>query len=371
MVPVRRWHAVLIAAATLVNGGRMPDFFPVERELTIGEIVALTHAAPPAGTPLDRRIGNIAPLDTARASDISFLDNKKYLGQLAATRAGACLLKPHFADAAPDALAVLVTADPYRAFVAVARALFPAALRPTLLFGANGRAGSADVHASARIEAGATIDPLAVIGPGAEIGAGTLIAAGAVIGPRVAIGRDCAIGAGATVLCALIGDRVIIHPGVRIGQDGFGYLPSPQGHQKIPQTRRVIIQDDVEIGANTTIDRGSTRDTVIGEGTKIDNLVQIAHNVRIGRHCLIAGQVGISGSARVGDFVMLGGKVGIADHVTVGAGASLGAQSGVMADVPAGARWIGSPAQPVRDFMKGVAVLRRLARTGKREGEAE
>jgi UDP-3-O-[3-hydroxymyristoyl] glucosamine N-acyltransferase len=371
MVPVRRRHAVLIAAATLVNGGRMPDLFPVERELTIGEIVALTRAKPRAGTPLDRRIGNIAPLDTARASDISFLDNKKYLGQLAATRAGACLLKPHFADAAPDALAVLVTAEPYRAFVAVARALFPAALRPSSLFGTNGRAASANVHASARIEAGVTIDPLAVIGPGAEIGAGTLIAAGAVIGPRVAIGRDCAIGAGATVLCALIGDRVIIHPGVRIGQDGFGYLPSPRGHQKIPQNRRVIIQDDVEIGANSTIDRGSTRDTIVGEGTKIDNLVQIAHNVSIGRHCLIAGQVGISGSARVGDFVMLGGKVGIADHVTVGAGASLGAQSGVMADVPAGARWIGSPAQPVRDFMKGVAVLRRLARTGKREGEAE
>jgi UDP-3-O-[3-hydroxymyristoyl] glucosamine N-acyltransferase len=371
MVPVRRRHSVLIAAATLVNGGRMPDFFPVERELTIGEVVALTHAKPRAGTPLDRRIGNIAPLDTARASDIGFLDNKKYLGQLAVTRAGACLLKPHFEDAAPDALAVLVTAEPYCAFVAVARALFPEALRPSSLFGTSGRAASAQVHATARIEAGVTIDPLAVIGPGAEIGAGTLIAAGAVIGPGVAVGRDCAIGAGATVLCALIGDRVIVHPGARIGQDGFGYLPSPKGHQKIPQTRRVIIQDEVEIGANSTIDRGSTRDTVIGEGTKIDNLVQIGHNVSIGRHCLIAGQTGISGSAQLGDFVMLGGKVGIADHVTIGTGASLGAQSGVMADVPAGARYIGSPAQPVRDFMKGVAVLRRLARGGKREGEAE
>jgi len=172
------------------------------------------------------------------------------------------------------------------------------------------------------------------------------------------------------VLHALIGDRVIIHPGARIGQDGFGYLPSPKGHQKIPQARRVIIQDDVEIGANTTIDRGSTRDTLIGEGTKIDNLVQIAHNVSIGRHCLIASQTGISGSSQVGDFVMMGGQVGIADHVTVGAGAMLGAQSGYMSNVPAGARWIGSPAQPVRDFMKGVAVLRRLVRNaGKPEGE--
>ncbi len=349
----------------------MPEFFPTNRELTIGEIVALTRAQPRAGAPLERRMSNIAPLDTARASDISFLDNAKYLGELNVTRAGACLLAPRFESAAPDRLAVLVTAEPYRAFVAVARALFPTALRPSSLFGAGGHAAGSHVHASARVEAGVTIDPLAVIGPGAEIGAGTLIAAGAVIGPHVAIGRDCAIGAGASVLHALVGDRVIIHPGARIGQDGFGYLPSPKGHPKIPQTRRVIIQNDVEIGANTTIDRGSTRDTIIGEGTKIDNLVQIAHNVSIGRHCLIAGQVGISGSARLGDFVMLGGKVGIADHVTIGTGASLGAQSGVMADVPAGARYIGSPAQPVRDFMKGVAVLRRLARGGKREGEAE
>ncbi len=346
----------------------MPDFIATNRELTIGEIAALTRAKPRPGAPLDRRIGNIAPLDTAAASDISFLDNAKYLGALATTRAGACLLAPRFAAAAPHALAVLVTGEPYRDFVAVARALFPAAMRPSSLFGASGRAAGAQVHSSARLEAGVTIDPLAVIGPGAEIGAGTLIAAGAVVGPHVSIGRNCAIGAGATIVHALIGDRVMIHPGARIGQDGFGYFPSPQGHQKIPQTRRVIIQDDVEIGANTTIDRGSTRDTIIGEGTKIDNLVQIAHNVTIGRHCLIAGQTGISGSSTVGDFVMMGGQVGVADHVAIGTGAQLGAQSGHMSDVPAGARWIGSPAQPVRDFMKGVAILRRLVRGGDKPG---
>jgi len=173
---------------------------------------------------------------------------------------------------------------------------------------------------------------------------------------------------------ALIGDRVIIHPGVRIGQDGFGFLPSPQGHQKIPQNRRVIIQDDVEIGANTTIDRGSTRDTIIGEGTKIDNLVQVAHNVSIGRHCLIAAQTGISGSAEIGDFVMMGGQVGLADHVTIGSGAMLAAQSGFMSDVPAGGRYMGSPAQPLREYMKGVAVLRRIARGDKGpnpDGDAE
>ena len=348
----------------------MAECIPTNGELTIGQIAALTRAEPRPGTPLDRRISDIAPLDTAGAADLSFLDNAKYLGALAATRAGCCLLAPRFAAAAPETLAVLVTAAPYRDFILVARALFPGALRPTSLFSTSGRAASAQVHPSARIEAGVTIDPLAVIGPDAEIGGGTLIGAGAVIGPAVCIGRECAVGAGATIVHALIGDRVIIHPGARIGQDGFGFLPSPLGHQKIPQTRRVIIQDDVEIGANTTIDRGSTRDTVIGEGTKIDNLVQIAHNVSIGRHCLIAGQAGISGSSTVGDFVMMGGQVGLADHVSVGSGAQLGAQSGHMFDVPAGARWVGSPAQPVREFMKGVAVLRRLARGAeKSEGE--
>jgi UDP-3-O-[3-hydroxymyristoyl] glucosamine N-acyltransferase len=350
----------------------MPDFFSTNRELTIGEIVTLTGAKPRADVPLDRRIGNIAPLDAAGASAITFIDNAKYLDALAITRAGACLVAPRFEGKAPDRLAVLVTPEPYRAFVVVARALFPSALRPSSLFDAGARSAGAHVHPLARIEAGVTIDPLAVVGPAAEIGSGTLIAAGAVIGPGVAIGRDCAIGTGASVVYALVGDRVIIHPGARIGQDGFGFFPSPQGHQKIPQTRRVIIQDDVEIGANCTIDRGSTRDTVIGEGTKIDNLVQIAHNVRIGRHCLIAGQSGISGSSEVEDFVMIGGQVGLADHVTVGTGAMLGAKAGLMTDVPAGGRWVGSPAQPIRDFMRGVAVLRRLTRKyGKLEGEEE
>ncbi len=349
----------------------MPDFFAIDRELTIAEIVALTKAQPRGEAMLDRRIRNVAPLDTARASDITFLDNAKYLDALMTTHAGVCLLAPRFEARAPAGLPVLISPEPYRAFVAVARALFPAALRPSSLFGVTGKSAGAHVHPTARVEAGVVIDPLAVVGPHAEIGAGTLIASGAVIGPGVTIGRNCVIGAGASVLCALIGDRVIIHPGVRIGQDGFGYLPSPRGHQKIPQARRVIIQDDVEIGANCTIDRGSTRDTVVGEGTKIDNLVQIAHNVSIGRHCLIAGQVGISGSSQVGDFVMMGGQVGLADHVTIGTGAMLGAQSGYMHDVPAGSRWLGSPAQPARDFFKGVAALRRLARGGDSEGEKE
>jgi len=350
----------------------MPDFVRPNCELTTGEIAALTRAKLRDGDPADRRICNIAPLDTAAASDISFLESSKYLGALADTGAGALLVTPRFAASAPPGLAVLETPHPYAAFVAVARKLFPHALRPTSLFGTSGRAAAAHVHATARLEAGVTVDPLAMIGPRAEIGGGTVIGPGAVIGPDVRIGRECAIAAGATIIHALLGDRVIIHPGARIGQDGFGYLPNPQGHQKIPQTRRVIIQDDVEIGANTTIDRGGTRDTMIGEGTKIDNLVQIGHNCSIGRHCLIVSQVGISGSVTVGDFVMLGGQAGVADHITIGAGAMIGARAGVMSNVPPGARWVGYPAVPSIEWKRSVATMRRLVREGRKvEGTNE
>jgi UDP-3-O-[3-hydroxymyristoyl] glucosamine N-acyltransferase len=353
--------------------GAMPETLQSNRVLTIEQIAALTRAKPRAGDPLDRRIGNIAPLDTAVASDISFIDNAKYLDAFAATRAGACFVGPRFEAKAPQGgPVVLVTPHPYPAFVAVARALFPDALRPASLFGVTGRSKDARVHPSAHIEAGVTIDPFAVIGPDAEIGAGTVIAAGAVIGPGVCIGRDCAVGANATVVHALIGDRVIIHAGARVGLDGFGYLPGPRGHQKIPQTRRVIIQDDVEIGANSTIDRGSTRDTVIGEGTKIDNLVQIGHNTSIGRHCVLVSQTGISGSVKVGDYVMMGGQVGVADHVTIGDGAMLGGRAGVTSSVPAGARYAGWPAEPSRKWLRGIGLLRRMVRNaGTAEGGDE
>ncbi|MGL4444440.1 MAG: UDP-3-O-(3-hydroxymyristoyl)glucosamine N-acyltransferase, partial [Alsobacter sp.] len=216
------------------------------------------------------------------------------------------------------------------------------------------------VHATAVIEAGVTVDPGAVVGPGAEIGAGTVIASGAVIGPQVRIGRNCSIGAGCTLQAALIGNRVIIHPGVRIGQDGFGFAMSPRGHMKVPQIGRVIIQDDVEIGANTCIDRGASRDTVIGEGTKIDNLVQIGHNVVVGRHCVIVSQVGIAGSTTLEDFAVLGGQVGVAGHLTVGMGAQVAAQSGVAGDVPRGARYGGSPAQPALNWAREIALLKSL-----------
>jgi UDP-3-O-[3-hydroxymyristoyl] glucosamine N-acyltransferase len=346
-----------------------PLFFQASSGLTVGEIAALTGAEPVGGARLDLRITNVAPIDLAEPTDLAFVDKPKYAGELARTRAGAVLVSPRLLHAGHEGTAVLKAKQPYQAFVAVARALFPDALRPSSLFGVRGTAPGAFVHASARLESGVTVDPGAVIGPGAEIGAGTVIGANAVIGPQVRIGRQCAIGPAASVTHALIGDRVVIHAGVRIGQDGFGYVPGPSGHTKVPQLGRVIIQDDVEIGANTTIDRGGGRDTVIGEGTKIDNLVQIGHNVAIGRHCVIVSQTGVSGSTVIEDYAALGGQVGIADHLTIGAGAMLAARAGVISNVPAGARWGGFPAGPAREWLRGATLLRRMVK-GKGVGEA-
>ncbi len=339
-----------------------PLFFKPMRALTVGEIATLTGAEPRDGAALDHRITNIAPLDRAGPNDLTFLDNAKYADQLASTRAGACLMTARFESRAPKALNVLRAREPYRAFVTVARDLFPDALRSSSLFEVKGVAPGTFVHAAARLESGVVVDPGAVIGPGAEIGSGTVIGPNAVIGPQVRIGRDCAVGAGASILNSLIGDRVIVHPGCRIGQDGFGFVMGAAGHMKVPQVGRVIIQDDVEIGAGTTIDRGAIRDTVIGEGSKIDNLVQVGHNVAVGRHCVLVAQTGVSGSVTIEDFVVLGARVGVNNHVRIGEGAQIAATSIVHGDVPPGARWGGMPAKPVKQWFREMFLLERMAR---------
>src|SRR5262249_4538357 len=241
-----------------------PYFFKPRPGLTVREIAALTGAEPRSSADLDRRVTGIAALDRATPHDLVFVDSPKYAELAAATTAGACLAAERLAGHVPDRVSVLQAREPYRAFVEVARALYPDALRPSSLFEASGVAPGAFVHPSARLENGVTIDPGAVIGPRAEIGSGTVIGAGATIGAGVRVGRDCAIGANVSISHALIGDRVIIHPGCAIGQDGFGFARGARGAHKIPQVGRVIIQDDVEIGANSTIDRGAIRDTVIG-----------------------------------------------------------------------------------------------------------
>jgi UDP-3-O-[3-hydroxymyristoyl] glucosamine N-acyltransferase len=238
---------------------------------------------------------------------------------------------------------------------------YPDALKPkAAIQDAVSRSGP-PIHPSAVIEPGAIVEPGAIIGPEARIGSATTIAAGAVIGYRVHVGRDCFIGPNASLTHALLGNHVTVHAGVAIGQDGFGFAMGLGGHLKLPQIGRVVIQDHVEIGANTTIDRGALHDTVIGEGTKIDNLVQIGHNVVIGRHCIIVAQTGISGSAELGDFVALGGQVGILGHVKIGSGAQIAASSNVRGDVPPGARWGGTPAKPVRLWFRELTLLRKLA----------
>ncbi len=339
-----------------------PKFFKPKRGLSLAEIAELTGATLRAGAQSDRIVTNVAALDRAGPRDLAFLDNSRYAEGLPATRAGACLMSDRFAARAPDQLSVLIVREPFPAFVAVTKALFPDAMRPSSLFAATGTAPGAFVHSSARLESDVVVDPGVVVGPGAEIGSGTVISACAVIGPGVRIGRDCAIGPHASLLHSLIGDRVIVHGGCRIGQDGFGYLMGPKGHRKVPQIGRVIIQDDVEIGAGSTIDRGANRDTVIGEGSKIDNLVQIGHNVTIGRHCILVAQTGISGSVDIEDFVVLGARVGVNNHVTIGEGAQLAATSIVHGDVPPGARWGGTPAKPVKQWFREMMLLERLAR---------
>jgi len=329
------------------------------RGLTLAEIAAVIGAAAPAAP--RRTISGIAALDRAGPADLSFYDQPRFAAAAAKTHAGICLTTETLARDLPAGVAALAVTDPYRTFVMVASELFPEALRASSLYPANEAAG-ARVHPTARLETGVTLEPGAVIGPGVEIGAGSVIGANAVIAAHVRIGRDCSIGAGSSVANALIGDRVAMHAGCRIGEDGFGFTMDAARHRKIPQVGRVIIQDDVEIGAGTAVDRGFIRDTVIGEGTKIDNLVQVGHNVSIGRHCIIVAQTGISGSATLEDFVVLGARVGLHNNVTIGEGAQIAAVSGVHGDVPPGARWGGTPAKPVTQWFSEIRALAHLAR---------
>ena len=320
---------------------------------------SLLHVARIAGVDTevgDKAIVGVSPLQVAGPDHVSFLDNRRYADLLADTKAGAVIVHPDLAARVPAGSVALPTATPYVAWAKVAALFFPT---PPARPGVHPRAF---VDESATIDPEAEVGPGAVVGPKASIGARTVVGANTVIGAGVSVGADCRIGALVSISHAVLGDRVNLLPGVRIGQEGFGFAQTDRGFLTVPQLGRVVIEDDVEIGANTTIDRGSTQDTVVGAGSRIDNLVQIAHNVRLGRCCVIVAQAGIAGSTTLEDFVTVAAQVGLTGHINIGKGARIGAQAGVMNNVSAGANVVGSPAEPVRDFFRGIATLRKLAR---------
>ena len=306
--------------------------------------------------PADRRVAGVASLERAGPGDLSFLVSPRYLPYFQRTSAGAVLLAPDFWDAASGPAAYIVVADPADAALRVLRALHR---EPPAAWG---------IHPTARIGLGArwsgriAVGPGAVIGAGASLGADCRIGAHAILEEGVTIGDHCTIGPHAAVLRdAVLGNRVRLQPGARVGGPGFGFARGDTGHERIPHVGGCIIEDDVEIGANTTIDRGSFDDTVVGHGTKIDNLVQIGHNVRLGMRCIVMAQVGVGGTTVIEDDAVLAGQAGLAGHLRVGRGAQIAAQSGVIGNVPAGVAVSGYPARPHRSVLRQAAALARLA----------
>jgi UDP-3-O-[3-hydroxymyristoyl] glucosamine N-acyltransferase len=334
-----------------------PRFYEVSGPFDIHQLASFCGAE--IGGALDRgkQYSIIAPLSEARPDQVSFIDNRKYISQFEQTRAGAIVVAPVLVDRAPKTAALLISEDPYRAFALIAQKFYPFSIPDADATIAD----SAIVSDGAKIGKNVTIRPGAVLKDKVEIGDNSYIGDNSVLEPAVIVGPDSRIASNVTLQFCVLGRNTIIHPGVRIGQDGYGFAPSAESHVKVPQLGRVIIGDHVEIGANTCIDRGALGDTEIGDGTKLDNLVHIAHNVKIGKGCFITGQVGIAGSSRVGDFVMMGGQAGISGHVAVGHGAQVAAQAGVSKDIPAGEIVAGYPATNARQFWRSMAALNKLA----------
>ncbi len=346
----------------------MPDprFFERAGPFRVREIAAWTGGTAHGDADLDHQISDVADLESASAEHLTYFGGAEHADAAAASACGACLTTESLATKAPSSAVVIIVDDPQAAFAIAAEAFYPTSTPP--------------IHDAARAPSGALIDPTAsigdtviieagaVIGPKAEIGGRSRIGAGAVVGPGVVIGEDCVIAANVSLSTCLLGNNVVLHPGVCVGQDGFGFVfDSVAGrHRKVPQLGRVIIEDDVEVGANTTIDRGTLKDTVIGAGCRIDNQVQIGHNVVLGKRCIVVSQVGISGSCTIGDDAVLAGQVGLADHVTIGPKAQVAAKSGVMRDVGPGEAVMGYPAKPIRKFWREVAAVQRLTDGNKR-----
>ncbi len=306
-------------------------------------------------------VADVAGLDAAGPSHLSFFNGTRdQKAAFSRSGAGFCLVPDRGVADPPSGMVLLPVKSVGHAWAAMASHFYPE-------YGLTHWPQIA-VDPSSKIAPGVMLSHNVVVGGGAEIGEGTRIGPGCAIGPGVAIGCNCVIGANVTITHAYIGDGVIVMPGVCIGQPGFGYASSGTGHVALPQLGRVIVQDKVEIGANSTVDRGAIGDTVIGEGTKIDNLVQIAHNVRTGRHCIIIGQAGLAGSADLGDFVIIAGQVAVGDHVRVGSGARIAGQSGLLSNTiyEAGKDYGGMPARPLKEWVRELAAVKKLVRQQKK-----
>lgn len=337
----------------------MPDprFFLARGPVTVAELGS--HSGASVAGDGARRISGVAPLGKASSDDLSFYDNARYVADLAASKAGAVVIEPRHRHLAPEGATLLLALNVPRAYALASAVLYP---EPEPLPGIS---PYAVISSGARVGADCTVEAGAVIATNAEVGRGSVVGVGVSIAGGVVVGENCRIGAGARLSHCILGARVNVYPGACIGQDGFGFAPDSTGHVRVPQLGRVIVHDGVEIGANTTIDRGSVADTIIGAGCWIDNLVHIGHNVQLGRGCIIAGQCGIAGSTVLGDFVAMGGQVGIAGHLHIGAGARIAGHSGVIRDVAPGETVGGFPAVPVRSWHRQTAALERLAKVAR------
>ena len=324
---------------------------------TVGDILTALERADLLAGFADHHfaIEGVSDLDLAGSGDLALAAHASYSPELQATSAGVVIVLPTLLELVPEGSLALVTDKPHHLFADFLDYLYPASTRSVM-------AGGRDDLGEPLLEPGVVLGANVVLGQGVEIGRGTIIGANTVIGAGVTIGRNTTIAANCTIDCAHIGNDVVIHSGTRIGTEGFGWLDHGRTNRKIPQLGRVIVQDRVEIGANSTIDRGALGDTVIGEGTKIDNLVQIGHNCQIGRNCLVAAMSGLSGTTNLDDGVLMGGGTGTSGHLTIGAGTVVHGRAAVTKDWPAGSKIAGAPAQDIRDFWRETAALRRLTK---------
>jgi len=307
-------------------------------------------------------VQRFAPADRAQPGDLTFAENERFFARAEQSAATAILV-----DGSMTSQKTLIRVPSARlAFARVLPLFFPEPIHPA------GVHPSAVIASTARVDASAHIGPLCVVGEAAVIGPRTVLSAQVHVGPECVVGADCLLFPHVTLYArTVLGNRVRIHAGSAIGADGFGYVQDGGVHRKVPQVGHVLIRDDVEIGANVTVDRGALGPTVIGQGTKIDNLVQIAHNVNIGEHCLVVAQVGVSGSTRLGNYVVLAGQVGVAGHLKLGHRVAVAAQSGVMNNIPDGEKWFGSPARPDRQTKRQLIALQQLPELLRRVAELE